>query len=267
MQITIINDCADENAKLRQISRMSSLVKNSSVSCFGVRSDLEAAGFLVDALDAFEDREGVVVVNVARREGKAKRWKNGTPFGFFRYKKILIVSSVDGLTLALVKKLGILKEFNIVDIPEVLAFIDGEALDEKTRKRITDSQFRSFDFLPRLTAWVLEGRDLPCQKYDLDEIPDMPKAVWFIDNFGNTKTTLLKEDLGSLSKNVEVKIGDNVHTLPVFDKLKDVPTDSLALITGSSGQGHQRFLEIVLQGASAAKKLGIAEGFPIKLTE
>ncbi len=118
MQITIINDCCDENAKLRQISRAGSLIKNSSVNprtkglkgwlvkkilgfsensdfsnfannfgggvnCFGAKSEIEAAGFLVDAIDAMEGREGIVLVNVAPRGGKSKKWENGAPFGYF----------------------------------------------------------------------------------------------------------------------------------------------------------------------------------------
>lgn len=104
MQITIINDCCDENAKLRQISRAGSLIKNSSANCFGVKSEMEAAGFLADAIDAFEGREGVILANVAPRGGKGKRWENGTPFGYFWHKKTLIVSSADGLVLSLAKK-------------------------------------------------------------------------------------------------------------------------------------------------------------------
>lgn len=257
MQITIINDCCDENAKLRQISRAGSLIKNSSVNCFGVKGELEAAGFLVDAIDAMEGREGVILANVAPRGGKGKRWENGAPFGFFRHKKTLVVSSAGGLVLSLAKKLNIIKEFYSVDIAEVLNSIKERKLDKETKERIIKSQFRSFDFLPRLAAWVLEGKNIPAEKYNLAEIADMPNCIWFIDNFGNIKTTLLKSDFGVNGKANGIKIGDKNYELDFYNRLKDLPNKSAGVVVGSSGFKDKRFLEIILQGGSATKKLGI----------
>lgn len=266
MQVTIINDCCDDNAKLRQISRAGSLIKNSSVNCFGVRSEYEAAGFLVDALDAFEGREGVVLANVAPRGGKGKKWKNGTPFGFFWHKKTLVVSSADGFVLSLVKRLGILEEFHIFDIPEVLGTRHDSVLDENTKGRIIKSQFRSFDFLPRAASWILEGEKLPVQNYDLKEIPEVPRLVWFVDNFGNIKTTLLEEDL-DLKNNGEValKIEGKTHKLNFYNRLKDLPDKSMGLVVGSSGIGEKRFMEIMLRGGNAAGEIGIQAGSLIEI--
>ncbi len=292
MQITIINDCRDENAKLRQISRAGSLIKNSSVNphtkglccwlakkifgfpdnlcfsnftnhfgvgvnCFGVKSELEAAGFLVDAIDAMEGREGVILANVAPRGGKGKRWENGAPFGFFHYKKTLIVSSAGGLVLSLAKKLGIIGEFYIVDISDVLNSVKDSDLDQEKKDRIAKSQFRSFDFLPMLAARVLEGKNIPAEKYNLEEIADIGHCVWFIDNFGNIKTTLLKSDFGVNGKANGIKIGDKNYELDFYNRLKDLPNKSAGVVVGSSGFEDKRFLEIILQGGSASKKLGI----------
>lgn len=300
MQITIINDCRDENAKLRQISRVGSLIKNSSVNprigglrywlankifgfsdnlcfsnftnnfgvganCFGVKSELEAAGFLADAIDAFEGREGAILVNVAPRGGRNKKWENGTPFGYFWHKKTLVVSSVDGLVLALAKKLGIIKEFYIVDISEVLNSIKDSSLDQETKQRIAKSQFRSFDFLPRLAAWVLEKKKMPVEKYDLEKIADMRYCVWFIDNFGNVKTSLLKKDCDAVGKTVNLKIENKIHKFNFYEHLKDMPDKETGLVLGSSGIGNERFLEIMTRGGSAAKKLGIEAGSLIKV--
>lgn len=257
MQITIINDCCDENARLRQVSRVGSLIKNSSVNCFGVRSETEAAGFFVDAIDAFEGREGVVLVNVAPRGGKGKKWENGTPFGYFWHKKTLIVSSVDGFVLSLAKKLEIIKEFYLVDIAEVLNSISEDELGKEIKDRIIKSQFRSFDFLPRLAAWVWKKRKIPAEKYNLAEIADIPNCIWFIDNFGNIKTTLLKKDCDFSGKTASLKIGSNRHKLNFYDRLKDLPDKETGLAVGSSGTGDKRFLEIMRQGGNAAKALGI----------
>ena len=74
MFVTIINDCKCENAKIRQVTRVASLF-DCSVYFSGVANDIEAAGNLVDVLDACEGREGIILVNVAPRHGGGKKWK------------------------------------------------------------------------------------------------------------------------------------------------------------------------------------------------
>lgn len=266
MQITIINDCLDQNAKLRQITRTGSLFKNCSVNCFGVKSDLEVSGFLVDAIDSFDGRKGVIMVNVAPRNGRAKKWKNGTPFGFFWNKKTLIISSVDGLTLSLAKKLGIIKNFCILDIVEVVNAIDNRELNKNTKRQITNSQFRSFDFLPRVACWITKKRDIPFEKYDLSEILNPPDAIWFVDNFGNIKTTLLKEEIDLDAKNnVAIKINGRMKKFNFYGKLSKLPNKKTGLVIGSSGIGEKRFLEIISQGGNACEKLKIKSGFGIEI--
>src|SRR3989344_9103064 len=116
MNIIIINDCRDANAVGRQIARAASLL-GGSASFLGVTSDLQAAGNLIDVLDALGENPGVVLVNVAPRNGKAKKWGNGTPFGYFWYRKTLVVASIDGYTLSLVKKLKVVNFVYVLDIP------------------------------------------------------------------------------------------------------------------------------------------------------
>ena len=265
MQITIINDCFDQNAKLRQIARTGSLFKNCSVSCFGVKSDLEAAGFLVDAIDAFGGREGVIMANVAPRDKKAKKWKNGTPFGFFWNKKTLIVSSVDGFTLSLAKKLGVIKDFYILDIEEALNSISDKELDKNIKRRIANSQFRSFDFLPRAASWIVEKRDIPFNKYDLSKVSNAPDAIWFVDNFGNTKTTLLKEEINlDTENNAVMKIAGKQIKLSFCDMLNNLPDKAIGITVGSSGIGEKRFLEIISRSGNASRELNIKSGFVIE---
>jgi hypothetical protein len=266
MQISIINDCYDQNAKLRQISRVSSIFQNASTNSFSVDSELEAAGFLVDALDSFEGREGVILVNVAPRNGSAKKWKNGTPFGYFWYENTLVVSSVDGLVLSLCKKLGIIEEFYLFDIEEVMNFISDTELSPEEKDRIINTQFRSMNFLPRVADWIWRKYDLPKHKYELGEIQDAPNAVWFIDNFGNIKTTLLREEVSVQDgEELNIKINDNELVVNFYEKLRDLPDESLGVIDGSSGIENKRFLEINLQGASAAEKLKVKIGDSVEI--
>lgn len=247
------------NAAGRQIARVATLIDNTHVSFVGVANDLEAAGNLIDVLDAYEDSSGTILVNVAPRNGKAKKWKNGTPFGYFWYKDILVVSSIDGLTLSLVKKLKLVDDVNVLDIPKVVEqFIKKKLISSEVGKHIISTQFRSYDFLPRIAAYLLKNRDIQSEKFIIEDVADVPNVIWWIDNFGNCKTTLFK---------YEIMKNDQINTrfgkISYFERLKDVPDKSTALITGSSGIGSERFLELVVQGESAEKRLNISPGDPI----
>jgi len=259
MLLTIINDCRDMNAAGRQATRAAALLKG-TVHFIGVANDLEASGNLVDMLDAFGDTQGAVLVNVAPRNGKAKLWHNGTPFGYFYYKKILVVASVDGLTLSLVKKLGLADELKVLDIASCLHFLEKrEQLTENLASRIHESQFRSYEFLPRAADWILRGREMPYSVLSLQAIADARPCVWWVDNFGNCKTTLLEEEVLK-RKDARGAIPTAFGALPYYPRLKDVPDDTVALVTGSSGLENKQFVEIVAQGASAAQVLGISSG-------
>src|SRR3989338_1340128 len=169
MNITIINDCRDANAVGRQIARTTSLF-DSPVSFVGVTSDIQAAGNIIDILDAIEESPGIILVNVAPRNGKAKKWENGTPFGYFWYKNILVLASIDGLTLSLVKKLNLTEFINILDVPTSL----GEMI--------------AADFIPKNKA-------AKSTRSPIEEFETAPQAIWWIDNFGNCKTTVLPEEI------------------------------------------------------------------------
>jgi len=254
MNTIIINDCRDANAAGRQTARTASLL-GGNVSFVGVRSDLEAAGNLVDTMDALQEQPGVILVNVAPRNGNAKKWANGTPFGYFRYKNILVLASVDGVTLSLVKKLGLASSITVLDIPETLdELIAKKLLSPELKDHITNTQFRSYDFLPRAAAFLAQGNELPGARMDISEVPDAPPAIWWIDNFGNCKTTLTHDELSRTS--LVPKFAD----VRQYEKLKDVPDNTPAFISGSSGASKKRFLEIVVQGGSAEAILGLSSG-------
>lgn len=259
MQITIINDCQDQNAKLRQVTRAGSYFKNASVNCFGVCSELEASGFLVDAVDAFEGREGIILANVAPRSGNAHNWANGTPFGYFWFKKTLVVTTIDGLILSLAKELGLIDKLYIFDIKEVMAVIKKRELSEETKNRIISSQFRSYDFLPRVAYWIKKKVKLPKKEFDLKLIPSVPRKIWFVDNFGNAKTTINSSAVGD-KKNVTIKINGNTISLNYYRCLRDIKDGETGLVRGSSGVHENRFLEIMTQGKNTAHLLNIKVG-------
>ncbi len=253
MNITIINDCKDANAKNRQITRVSSLF-NTSASFVGVDKDIEASGNLVDTLDALGDTEGVILVNIAPRNGKAKQWKNGTPFGYFWYKKVLCVSSIDGLTLSLIKKLHLVSSIKVLDIRESLA---ESGYDDDIIARAVNSQFRSYDFLPFVAKYIFEHKECAGKELAISDIQDAPPVSWCTDNFGNIKTTLFETDIQHQNQQILI----NTKEFSFYTQLKDVPNDELALIVGSSGLGDKRFLEIVKQGGRAEDEFGDSDTF------
>lgn len=300
MFVTLITDCKDGNALGRSLTRLSTLFdcNITSVGVNGWDADLEAAGNLIDILDASAGEKGVILVNVAPRHKSGKKWPNGTPFGYFHYKETLVVISIDGLTLSLVKKLKLVDEINLMDIPTVMNSLKQQAIvDQELVDHIIHTQFRSFEFVPRVAAWISQGIEIPSEKYALTNVPDAPNAIWWIDNFGNIKTTLLPEDVSfepgkiislqtslrgaELSKDSATKQSDqqeqsneitfapylreggdpsNTVKLTCYNRLKDVPEKEPALIIGSSGLGANRFLEIIVQGISAQNHFQLKSG-------
>ena len=248
MFATIINDCTDDNARGRQESRLQSLTETPT-NFIGVASDIEASGHLVDVLDATAGRPGIVLVNVAPRGDHAKKWENGTPFGYFWFDQTLVVASVDGLVLAGIKKFGFCEEIHLLDTHTgAAAMRDANFITPDEAERIPQTQFRSFDFTPRIGAFIFSSGTVPSEPYPLEQVPELPLAIWHIDNFGNCKSTLTATDLQGQSE-VETRYG----VLPYVPQLRDVPDGHHAITAGSSGFRDTRFLEFIVQRQSFAR--------------
>lgn len=245
----------------RQIIRLATLFPNAVVSSVGINNykEIEAAGNLIDMLDAGNGEEGVVLVNAAPRQ--KKKWPNGTPFAYFWYKKTLVVITIDGYCLSLVKKLGLVKEVMLTDVPTVTSAMAAQNhIAKDLAEHIAKTQFRSFDYMPRLAKWVMEGYNVPHEIYSLDNIDDAPKAVWLIDNFGNAKTTLLPEEIGfEAGKKIQTKYGE----LTCHTRMKDVAIGDSAIIIGSSGIDETRFIELIVLGGRADETFHIESGSEI----
>ena len=260
MFTTIINDCCDANEAGRQQTRASLLFPNSNITFMGLSNyaEIEASGHLVDILDASNRQEGVVLVNSAPRHGGGKKWENGTPFGWFWHGKTLVASTVAGQTLSLVKKLGIMKEFQVTDLPTVIdKMIAQKHFPASKLDHVVKTQFRSYEYLPYLARWVKDGLDVPSEALDLNDVPDVPQAVWFVDSFGNCKTTLLAQDM---KQNIGEKVSTKVGEFTFYDRLKDVPSEQPGMTIGSSGYEDKRFIEITINGKRASDKFGLSSG-------
>lgn len=257
MFVTIINDCRDNNAAGRQCTRAAAILGVTPIFV-GVKNDIEAAGNLLDILDASEGQKGIILVNVAPRSGEAHHFQNGTPFAYFNYKDTLVISSISGYTLSLIKRFGLIKNVQLLDIPKVLtAIVKQDQLGIETVDRISWSQFRSFDFLPRVAGWLWRQLPLPSELYLIESVPVLKNRVWCVDNFGNVKTSLLPEESGfTLGAKIKTKIGE----LICYKHLRDLPDNESGLVVGSSGIGDKRFLEIMTQGGSAAERFKLKVG-------
>lgn len=247
MFITIINDCKDDNARSRQESRVASLT-GTTPSFIGVDSDIEAGMQLIDVLDATEGREGFILVNVAPRGGHTKKWENGTPFAYFKYKETLIISSIDGFVLSGIKQFTDTTTLKLLDThSSSFVMQKAEFIDDIAAEHIPQSQFRSFDFTPRVGVFLMQGNELPNEPYPIENIPTLPPAIWHIDNFGNCKTTLTPETIAS-NEVLETRFG----VYQYIPQLRNLPDNTSALIRGSSGLGKIRLLEFVTQRGNFA---------------
>ena len=247
MFTTIITDCRDDNARARQESRIAALCQTST-SFIGVQSDIEASLHLIDILDATEGRPGIILVNVAPRGGHTRAWENGTPFAFFWHQETLVVASIDGFTLAAVKKLQLVNTVQQLDTRSAAAAMAAATfISADAAAHIPETQFRSFDFTPRAAAFLYQKQTLPSTTLSLTDVPDLPAAIWHIDSFGNAKTTLTPNEI-STSDLTPTRFG----TLAYYDQLRSVPDNESALVRGSSGMGTTRFLEGMMQRGNFA---------------
>lgn len=255
--VAIINDCSrDANGRGRQELRVISLFGSMPVS-FPVNNDAEAAFNLIDAIDA-SLVPGVFLVNIAPRNGEAKNFENGSPFCFFWHEDSLVVATDRGHALDLVCKLGITQSVIELDIHRTASILaDG---DKDLEDRIVKTQFRSFEFVPRI-AHLLFSR-----KYADTAFWGQPRfiqrtfasAICVVDKFGNCKTCCLPEEIG-FEDGAEIEVLPGITAICYAGGLKAVPDDgTLALVIGSSGYKDKRFVEIVINGGSAAEYLTIA---------
>ena len=259
MFLTIITDCRDDNARTRQETRYAHLFPEANVSFIGVANDIEASGNVIDIIDSGDDAPGVIAVNCAPRHGRAKKWKNGSPFGYCWVGEKLIVGTIDGLSFSFIKQFGLADAIEVTDIRTALK--EGGYTPEQI-ELAANTQFRSLNYLPRLARIVWEKKEVPSESMPISEVPDMPSLVWWVDSFGNCKTSLTPEAINfepGTEKQVTFSCGTTL-LVPCVQRLADVPDGEPALIVGSSGLRNHNFIELITQGigdGGAAKRFNI----------
>lgn len=250
MQIVNITDCQGSNAQLRLDLRINSLFPLGKVEHTGVSSPLEASGNIIDSLDAVRPGNPCIIMSNIAPRGDKKKNPNGAPFGFAYFEKSIIIGTLESFSL--LKKFGFVKEINQTDVFTVCK----KFVSEKEAHRIANSQFRSYEYLPLLAKWLWQKKSIPSK---VVKVPDLEgNFVWCTDRFTddpkekvNCKTTALEK---SEITNLKFK------KLPFYERLTDVPKGKAAIVRGSSGYKEKRFLEIVVQGGSAANKFKLKVG-------
>lgn len=253
---SIITDCADHNARTRQELRFANLfgVTPAFIGLGAKSPDIEAGGNLIDQLGTLvntpastEASEKIILVNVAPRGDKVrKKWNNGTPFCFVRVDDVLIVSTYAGRALSLLKQFSLAETVEVMDIPTVVtAAVEWGELTQEQADHITNTQFRSLEFLPLAAYWLSQGRDVPSETHPIEDDPEIKGSVWCIDSFGNAKTTLTEGDI-DFEEGKKLPLVDGMEAT-CYRRLADVPKDESALVIGSSGYKKYRFLELVVQ--------------------
>ena len=265
MFVTIITDCRDDNARSRQETRYAHLFPQMHVSFISATSDIEAAGNVIDVLDASDDAPGVIAVNCAPRHGRAKKWKNGSPFGYAWVGNKLVIGTVDGFCLSLLKRFKLIDAVHVTDIEAALT-AGGYTLSQIDAA--VHTQFRSLNYLPRLARIVWDKKNVNAQVLPVADIADLPSLVWWADSFGNCKTSITSIECAFEAgdrKRVTFADTTSLEVLCV-ERLAEVPDGQTALIVGSSGLHDHRFVELIIQGGSASEKFGIRKGDPISIS-
>jgi hypothetical protein len=256
--IFAFTDCKDSNALSRLSARLTALFADSNIQTVGIDKDIEAAGCILDMLDALRLGTGdyIIIGNLAPRA--EKQYKNGAPFYIAHVQGIIIIATKT--CFSLLRKLNLIDTIGQTDVETVC----GTFLSAEETNRIANSQFRSFEYVPLLASFAADGKDIPATAEALDSFsPEkFENKIWWIDNFGNAKTTLTRTEIEDkvIGGNVTLRIDGTEHTLPFFERMADVPTGVVACIIGSSGYKDVRFAEIIKQGSSVAQALGLGVG-------
>lgn len=267
--IITISDCFDGNASMRVTTRLHSLfnriqVKECPLKEKGEKTELEAAICVIDAIDAKGGGAsfGLILINAAWREREKTDDENGSRFGYLLIGNVLILSTVRGKVLSLVKRFFDIKTIRVFNTREVLAAIvaAGE-LEPEWADHISESQFRSFTFQPLVAALLCQGKSLPYHTEQLN-CPNLGPVILYVDAFGLCKTAITTADCSPFPKDGD-DIGTRFGTLKYYRRLTDAPLGKPAIVSGSSGLGagiHHRFLEIVIRDGNAAETLGLKVG-------
>ncbi|MBI5127114.1 SAM-dependent chlorinase/fluorinase [Candidatus Roizmanbacteria bacterium] len=113
-------------------------------------------------------------------------------------------------------------------------------------------QFHSRDLFSRLSAHLMDYMEdeLELEDIEVDEIPNLSGYhIGHIDNFGNIKTTITREDFKGkyeFGDFINIKINKTVKKAKYVPNLFGGTPGELVIYPGSSGKKDNRYLEITI---------------------
>ena len=114
------------------------------------------------------------------------------------------------------------------------------------------SQFRSRDLYARVSAHLVENMEdqMDLEEGHLNMIPELRgHYVGHIDNYGNIKTTIKREDIKGkveLNSPIKIKINNVIRTATYVSNLFGGEPGKLVLYPGSSGEKDNPYMEITI---------------------
>ena len=249
MQIFIISDCTDVNVLARYKAAFFRECPRSIIECVPTKHVLEAAGTGVDLINELRGQRGAVFINFAPRRDADKKngLSNGPDFVYFFVGKTLVVTSNTPSIF------GVLHHFGVPY--ENIRLIDCN--DDRFEK----TQFRSGQIIPLVVKEILTGEYVG-QQCEVEN-QCVKNRIWFVDNFGNCKTTIRDGISGYFARSLHLDdkfVFFNEDKLPYYYGLTDVPDGTPACIYGSSGYQDESAAELVIKGGSFAKRYGVKVG-------
>lgn len=231
--------------------------------CIPYESDslLEAAGNIVDALDALGECGAIVCNSAPRRDA---RGTNGSAIVFGRVGEVTIISTVGPL--------GLLNRL----VPNFTA--QAVDVDRYTRECMCNQRetfnFRGLEVIPWILDDLRNDSQLPYVSTRQTTFPTVEPCVWLVDTIEgrptNIKLSFLRDEAPWFKpgNRISIQFGDlPARTLICYERLTHIPDDEAGIYEGSSGLGTRRFLEVAIMGGSAAAAFSVFKsGTPVSIS-
>ncbi|MBI5230184.1 MAG: hypothetical protein HY981_02730 [Candidatus Magasanikbacteria bacterium] len=248
--IAIVSDCGGQ-AMSRMMTRYHALHPDAVCVPYESASLLEAAGNIVDAIDALDGRAGAVVCNSAPR--RDARSTNGSAIVYVQLGQATIISTIR--SLGLLKKLIPNLHAQAVDVD---AFIQALGVERDT------FNFRGLEVIPRILCSLRDGCNMESVSTLHDKFPTVEPCVWLIDTIEgrptNLKLSILQYEAPWFvpGQTISIQFGAMPKRMfTCFERLTHIPDEEAGIYEGSSGLGTRRFLEVAVMGDSAAARFTV----------
>jgi len=254
--LSFFTDCSDNNAKARVHAHLSHQLKkyNFDIAVYGEKNVQDIAFNIFSLVSFWRENNikgNIVVGNYAPR---TDNHPNGAPFLLTIINDNYVIGNPD--TFYTLKKIGLLGTLPVVEI-DILKTLELYFPEEESLN-LSQSQFRSMKVLPLIIYLIVNEKKIETVKYSFPLVNFKSAEVVFVDNFGNVKTSMKKEEF-VINKGMKnfIKIGDYQGLIPrYYSHLSDIPKGFHGFVISGSND----LVELVVNGGSAAEFYNIKVG-------